>query len=705
MKMLIKLFQIFHYNGIKFCSFRVNYVLKKKLGLLKHKFPSQNWSKIELIDLLKPHLKTIEASYLQIHKNNGRRFFFNSNSLPKLKRDWKTKIIVDGNDILHNKFRYFFNKIYSLGSQPDWFLNPFTGKRANSKVHWTEARLFDSEIGDIKCIWEPSRFAWAYTLARAFAATENEKYVEKFWTLFDSWLHANPPNMGPNYACGQECALRLMAMCFVFHAFSDVRVSTPKRMARLALAIAVHASRIEKNVAFAISTRTNHALTEAAALYTTGLLFPEFSHSSRWFHLGKKNLTNEGLKQIYPDGSYIQHSMNYHRLMLHTYIWILRLAQINGDSYPQALMDLLKKALKFLYDMQDQKSGRAPNYGPNDGALILPLNCCDYLDYRPVIQSMYYLLTGRKLYENGPWDEDLCWLFGDEAINSPILKLERESTEYPEGGYYTLRGNKSWAMIRCHSYHDRPGQADMLHLDLWCDGVNVLRDSGSFMYYCEEPWRHYFLSTAAHNTVSVDGRDQMDKGSRFTWYNWIESSLPVMEISENGRSQFLSGSHFGFKRLGDQITHYRSIAMLSEGEIWIVVDDIGGTGMHSAKFYWHLANEPIKMSDAKIEMKIPAGLISFKFVSQSNYRLCCINGNEEFPEGFQSLYYAERTSAPTIIAQIKQELPIRFVSIIGLGHELQNCIMEENKLKIINIRGKQFTLKMDQPSFVKSVFA
>jgi len=207
--------------------------------------------------------------------------------------------------------------------------------------------------------------------------------------------------------------------------------------------------------------------------------------------------------------------------MLQDYLWAVRLGQINGYAFSAELLNRLRMATNFIYQMMDLNTGRVPNYGSNDGALILPLNCCDYLDYRPVVQAMSYLLNREKLFETGPWDEDLIWLFGVEALNTSPKEIEQRSTNAHAGGYYTLRGSQSseitfrstWGMVRCHSYRDRPCHADMLHFDLWYKGVNLLRDAGTFQYYCEPPWEHYFKSTAAHNTVEVDGKDQMEKGS------------------------------------------------------------------------------------------------------------------------------------------------------------------------------------------------
>ena len=53
--------------------------------------------------------------------------------------------------------------------------------QAGFTKHWSE--ISDDADVDIKFIWEPSRFGMVYSLVRAYAATQDEKYAEAFWEL------------------------------------------------------------------------------------------------------------------------------------------------------------------------------------------------------------------------------------------------------------------------------------------------------------------------------------------------------------------------------------------------------------------------------------------------------------------------------------------------------------------------------------------
>lgn len=683
--MIAKIYNILKYNGIGFCLWRSQYAVRKNLGMLKWKFPARRWSDIALADL-------IESDY---DRNNPAgikellaksHFFFDPQNIPAFASIDKSLVIEQADNILKNQFCYFFKEWHSLGDNPDWFLNPKTGQKGCSDKHWCDIEFFDESAGDVKFIWEPSRFAWVYTLVRAWAITKDEKYPQKFWQLTESWLDANQPDTGINYTCGQECAIRLMAMCFGLFAFAASKTSTASRIEKLLVAITVHADRIEKNIGFAISTKTNHSITEAAGIYTAGLLFKFLKKADCWHKSGKKIFSSECLKQIYPDGSYIQHSMNYHRLMLQDALWVLRLGQINNDDFSKDLLDRIKKATEFLHQVQDD-TGRVPNYGANDGALILPLNNCDYLDYRPVIGAMHYLLNNTLPYPQGSWCEDLLWLFGSNALKATLEERPRQSSSFSFGGYYTVRNSNYWLLTRCHSFRDRPGHADMISVDLWWKGCNILRDSGTYMYNCTEPWQSYFGSTAAHNTIVVDGRDQMARVGRFMWFDWVRSNLTVNKHYPSQNIHLFEAEHYGYSRGKENIVVKRSL--LSEESFLIIVDDVIGTGEHDILLNWHLGAVYHETMENGLILRTEKGPIGFNIFGSEKMDIFC--GDENTPAGWQSLYYGVKEAAPVIRTQKKSSLPVRLITVI-IFNESANIQASANQINIPGVPNVQIGL-------------
>ena len=651
------------------CLFRLSYDLRRKHGLLKRRFPAWRWEDRPLSSWLRSGVPADPGAYRAFRQNSDVRFFFPLGKPPQPCDEWVAGAVGEAEALQAGRFHYFSCRDGELGfPEPDWLLNSFTSQRDSIDKHWCERGDFEPGRGDVKYIWEPSRFMWAYALARAYAADSKQEYAETFWRLFESWWAANPPMRGPNWMCGQETAIRGMACVFALTVFWNSLATTDTRVAAMAVMLAASAERIIGNIGFAVAQRSNHGVGEAAGLWTIGLLFPEFEGASKWRKVGQSVLENEARRNCFPDGSYVQHSMNYQRFILHDYLYCLRLAELNGVSFSKLTSRRLTQCYKFLYQLQDETTGRLPNYGPNDGALILPLNGCDYQDYRPVIGSMHYLFKRERLYEDGPWGEDLLWLFGPQAREAPLRAIERSGRDFREGGYFTLRGGQSWGMVRCHSYRNRPNQADMLHLDLWWQGINVLRDSGSFSYY--DPvagWNQYFVSTAAHNTIVVGGADQMIKGPGFRWYSLLQARF--LGRRRYDQIELWEGEHYGYRRLNCRATHRRSICRVGD-QCWLIIDDVLGTGKEEIDIYWHLPDCEHQHTDDGVVLQTSQGFCRLHLFSLAeDWEWSLLRGVDQgnVRAGWDSRHYGLREPALTIRARARTELPTRFITLVGLG--------------------------------------
>ena len=61
------------------------------------------------------------------------------------------------------------------------------------------------------------------------------------------------------------------------------------------------------------------------------------------------------------------------------------------------------------------------------------------------------------------------------------------------------------------------GHADALSFTLRVGGRDVFVDPGTFDYFTYPEWRTYFRTTASHNTLEIDGRDQSAMLGPFLW--------------------------------------------------------------------------------------------------------------------------------------------------------------------------------------------
>ncbi len=334
MKKIKTFASLYRQLGFRWSAFRLSYAFRLRTGLIRLQTPQYNWSDRPLNTWLKKNIPSDIESYAQWRKNNLPKFFFDEKKYSKIHL-----AIVNGNinvavqeadKLLSGEIKYFSHQFHKTGFPPNWHIDPISNLQSPKSKHWSnisddyvvarralalpdEAISSNEETAsaknasqrhyDIKYIWEPNRFAFVYTLVRAYSATQDEKYPQAFWTLIEDWAKHNPPNTGANWKDGQEIALRLMAWIFGYYQFSNSPSATPQRIANFTIYVAAQAERIYKNIYYAISTKSNHTISEAFGLWMVALLFPELKDAEKYFSLGKKILEEE-IKQIFPDGSY-----------------------------------------------------------------------------------------------------------------------------------------------------------------------------------------------------------------------------------------------------------------------------------------------------------------------------------------------------------------------------------------------------------------
>lgn len=666
--------QLLSLLGPGWVRYRAAYAARKKLGLLKRRFPPVPWDAVGLDNLLSPGIPSASHAYHRYREKHAPPFLFPLGELPAADLLKATagdggvrRILHVADDYCRGRFLYYSYHVHELGWPAGWLKNPFTGGRHENETHWCDYPTFTPSLGDIKDAWEPSRFACAYWLARAYALTGDEKYPETFWGLFESWCRQNPPNRGPNWKCGQETAIRVFAWCFGLYGFWKSPATTDARVAAMVKAVALSARRIEGNIEYAVSQKNNHALSEAAGLMTVGLLFPELRDSMRWLRRGRAIFEREILRQIYLDGSYVQHSMNYHRVMLHDGLWIARLSDLNGEPLAPDVLDRIDRAGRFLHEMLDDAEGRVPNYGANDGALVLPLSACDYTDYRSTVQAARFLTGGRRVLPSGSWDETLLWLFGPDALEGVANPEPPRSSRFDAGGYYTLRGRDTWAMIRCHTYRDRPAHVDMLHVDLWYKGVNVFGDSGTYKYYCPESpaLEKNFKDIRAHNSIKIGGRGPLELASRFLWTPW-----PAGRCHDFGPTRFV-GEHDAYDRPPWNVLHRREVELLGDSS-WIIRDELEGDGRHEVALRWHLPDVSYQWDEQemRVALETAVGPVRIEISAPAGARLRMIRGDDSGPGamGWVSEYYAERRPRWTMEVNVSAaSLPAYFTTRVELG--------------------------------------
>ncbi len=664
------------------------YQVLLRLGWFRWRTPQKTWQDVPFTFWLRPSLPGDPEDYLEIRKRSGKRFFLDpgpefARALKEIIGQYADEAVEQADAILAGRFRLFGTDNYDLGFPPDWGrFGSAPGDSTSASValdrHWTAYDEKDYPR-DIKLLWEPARFGWVFPLARAYVLTDDARYADAIWHLVDSWRKSNPSNTGPHWISAQEVAIRMLAMIFALQ-ITFPRVSeSPEKLCEIAQLIAVHAARIPPTLLYARAQGNNHLLVEAVGLYSVGLLFPEFRKAKVWRRLGRRWLEKSLRHQIFADGGYVQHSTNYHRLALQGALWAARLAQVNGEPLSPASLQVLRHCTRWYTAMIDRECGEVPNMGPNDGALIFPLSTCAFEDHRPTGQAAALVFGEAKPFPSGPWDEELLWFGVGPGVSRDITREQSASRQkkdvevyrqvvesrdhFSDSGFYLLHGEKAWGLLRCARFRSRPGHSDQLHFDLWWQGNNIACDPGTYLYNGKPPWDNPWGGAAFHNTVLVDDKDPMHRAGRFLWIDWAQGRLLGRWRTQNGEIEVLTGEHYGYR----SVIHRRSVARLGEN-LWLVVDDLLGQGVHNTSIGWTMPDYPWKPMDNGLSLEMGASNIEMKLEGNVGrgglYRAGVLEcGDEVVPDpeviGWKSIKYGVKAPCLRYVTRSEESLPVR----------------------------------------------
>tara|TARA_B100001057_G_scaffold103469_1_gene100909 strand:+ start:26690 stop:28528 length:1839 start_codon:yes stop_codon:yes gene_type:complete len=557
--------------GMRYIVFRLIYIIKTKLGLQKKVFP------------VNPKFNIFHS--LKDWKDNLPPFFFYGKNIMSLEKKRDDLLKSNFNNIKKGVYTFFNKSKINLGEHYDWITNPITGHKYDINKHWSEIQDFSIKSGDIKYVWEKARFSFLYDIIRYDYHFDDDQ--SKFvFNQIEDFINMNPINQGPNYKCSQEISLRVLNWTFALYYYKDSEILKESLFNKILNSIYWQIHHVYKNINFSrISVRNNHAITETLLLYLSGKLFPFFPNVKKWSKKGKSWFEQEVQYQIYDDGTFLQFSMNYHRVVIQLLTWGIQLSKLNNDSFKSIVYERSKKSLFFLRTCIDPKSGKLPNYGLNDGALFFKLTNDDYRNYRSQLDDLNAVLTG-----SSEFDSQSSYWYGIQPVIKTALEIP-VLNEFNVSGYYIIQEGNTKTFVRCGSYKDRPYQSDNLHLDLWVDGKNILRDSGSYQYNSSKDLTSYFNGSQGHNTISIDGKDQMQKGDRFMWNYWVkESKSSLREFKD--RFVF-NGKIKGFKQLGSNIYHQRKIIKKKQIDEWFVEDTIKGIENKPSFQYWHFSEKSL----------------------------------------------------------------------------------------------------------------
>jgi hypothetical protein len=531
---------------------------------------------------------TYDPSTVKIHK-------LDISDLVNVLPDSQQQVRAAADRILAHRFEIFGIPI-EFGPQIDWHLDPKT-LRSWPLLFWGDINYRDGQtIGGIKFAWELNRLHHLPIMAIANAVTSEQKYENEIFRQLRSWLKANPYPQGINWISGIELGIRLVNLVYTLKILPSPISS--ENHAVLSQFVSLHANHLYRYPS-KYTSGANHAVAEALGLFAAGISFPGLQNSRRWKNFGKEVLEREVTRQIYPDGSSFEHSVPYLQFVFDHFLVYLLLCREHGEAYPDYVTERMKASLRFIRTIMDS-GGNYPAIGDDDSGYLLKLWFGAHNNFLSILNTGAVLFERPMLVDDATrLDSKTLLLLGGEAKLTETKPVQSEGNRDPTHRYYDnaglaviksdkpveliFVGNSGPLGLRPLAAH---GHADALSFWLSVDGNPVFVDAGTYLYHSGGIWRDYFRSTAAHNTVRIDGENQATISSDFIFDDFYD--VFDVDLTKDRSKVVWTAKHNGYRRLADPVTHQRTVTYEAEEQLMVVKDHIGCTSQHLVECFFHL---------------------------------------------------------------------------------------------------------------------
>lgn len=537
------------------------------------------------------------------------------------------------------------------------------------------------ETGDCKFAWELSRFTHATALGRAYRLTGDRRYAEAVAEHLRLWMDQCPYGMGMQWRSGLELGVRLINWVWAVELVQPAGVFDAPFWKRLHGVVYRHLWEIARKYS-RYSSANNHLIGEAAGVFIASHYFTALRGRHRWQAQSQAILEREIIAQTYDDGGTREQAMGYQCFVLE-FLLLAGLIDRRGEGrFTSSYWSRLERMFDFLLAFAEGGE-ELPLVGDCDDGYVLDLS-------ERAMTCRELLAIGAVLFDRPDFKvearadiEPVFWLFGREGLGR-YHKLQTDAVQttltsrgLASSGYYLLQqGRRRSAephqggtvdkaghrpdpdddrisvMVDCGDLGLGPiaahGHADALSLTVRAAGGHLLVDSGTYDYFTYGPWRDYFRSTRAHNTIVVDGQDQSQILGSFLWGERAEAVCKQWSPTEAGG--VFVGEHTGYRRLPGAVTHRRTVALTADRQIRIE-DVLEGQGEHEAAIYFHWGPAcSIEVAgESLVTVDYGAGVARLEF--DPRWAITTATGQESPILGWFSRAYHERTAISVLVGR------------------------------------------------------
>lgn len=596
--------------------------------------------------------------------------FISKNLFP---RENQKNILDYAHKITENKIKLFSSYV-GLGSKIDWQKDYLGGYKWNHKKTYLVKKFVVNNGSDPKVPWEISKSFQYTVLGIAYSVTKDDNYALKIQKDISDWIDLNPVGYGINWASPMESAVRVVNWIWAYSLIKDCKKLQEDFLSKWLQSLSMHGKYLSDFLRLDKPGHHNHIIGDYAGLIHLGIFFKDTREGKKWLHKGLEGLAKEVKIQINDEGIHYEGSIGYHRFVTEMLLSTVLYCRASNISVPSKIEKKTQNMLEFIMNYA-KPDGLAPIIGDSDDGRWFNLGLCNSNDHR------YLLALGAILFGRGDFkafSNKLCgevsWLL-NEGLKEKYENLHPKpynptSRAYPKSGFYVMRKDDLYMFI-CRGYQNEPKKTghfhnDTLSFELYAKDKAFIIDPGTYVYTSYPRCRNKFRSTAYHNTVVIDGKEQNEFSEKGVFgLKSFDAIAKLNKWESNGEYDFFDAEHYGYHKLSNPVTHRRQIYFNKKDGYWIIKDILTGEGIHTFDLYFHF--EPMKLEQDKDDP-----LIIKTKCKGWNIALIPLNPDGltiEIIDGWISYSYGTKVKAPVVRYSKIGIVPTTFLTVLYLYKE------------------------------------
>ena len=498
----------------------------------------------------------------------------------------------------------------------DWYLDPILNLRFPEKVPYKSWNLLEMRPGlaDVKLPWEIGRCQHWLPLAQAFAITRDERYAVEILNQHDDFVEANPVGFGIQWTCTMDVAIRALNWAQALELIQSRTTMPAVRLETMYGSLFAVGHFVERNLENHYEVTSNHFLSNVVGLYGLGVVFGDLPSGQRWLAQCRGWLEQEMKVQVLPDGADYESSVPYHRLVTELFLSGWRSAECEGTPLSTAYRGKLESMVDFLQQVL-RPDGKVPQIGDADDGrvhIFSDYGRCDPQDARHIFAPAASILGKPEWAAAGdPWARwETAW-WGCELPGAGECHVAAAARLFPDAGLAVVKNHHHYLLI-ANAKVGTNGFGNHKHNDLVSfefhdRGTPVFVDPGSYVYTSNPGMRNHFRSTAAHNTVMVDGEEQNEFKTEWL-FRMFEKAIPEhVEFTSNAEITRYRGRHNGYARLSQPVVHERAFELHHSSGVLTITDNLYGDGQHTMAWQFHCAPGVSVTSSGAAGVRMAAG--------------------------------------------------------------------------------------------------